>query len=124
MNNCFLHNVTLKLNKASHKNFNLNIFSHQVTASSAINHPNQYFDESRQSLQEGQGGASRLGSTTQSGLEHGKISVKNEINTTTNADDTSNAPVNTDTNDDLADIQMDDDDDDILGEIEGMDTMA
>ncbi|KAJ7373806.1 hypothetical protein OS493_009128 [Desmophyllum pertusum] len=97
--------------------------THGVTASSAINHPNQYFDESRQSLQEGQGGASRLGSTTQSGLEHGKVTVKNEINTTTNADDTSNAPVNTNTNDDLADIQMDDDDD-ILGEIEGMDTMA
>ena len=94
--------------------------SQQVTASSAVHHPNQYFDESRQSLQDGQGGASRLGSA-HSGLEHGKVTVKNEINTTSNSD--TNVP-KTDTSNDLGDIQMDDDDDDFLGEIEKMDTMA
>lgn len=92
-------------------------FFQQVTASSAVHHPNQYFDESRQSMQDGQGGASRLGSAAHSGLDHGKVTVKNEINSTTNV-------LKTDTNNDLGDIQMDDDDDDILGEIEKMDTMA
>lgn len=92
----------------------------QVTASSAVHHPNQYFDESHQALQ-GQGGASQLAGTAHSGLDHGKVNVKNEINTASNAD--TNVP-KTDTNNDLGDIQMDDDDDDILGEIEKMDTMA
>lgn len=87
--------------------------THGVTASSAVHHPNQYFDESRQSLQDG---ASRLGSAAHSGLEHGKVTVKNEISSTTNVP-------KTDTDNDLGDIQMDDDDD-ILGEIEKMDTMA
>ena len=58
-----------------------------------------------------------MGSATPSGLQHGKVTVKNEINTNPNAD--MNIP-----NNDLDDIQMDDDDDDILGEIEGMDTIA
>lgn len=85
----------------------------QVTASSAINHPNQYFDESRQVLQEGKGGAPNLGNDTRSGLEHVKTTVKNEKNGAHNAT----------TSNDIGDIQMDDDDD-MLGEIEGMDTMA
>ncbi|CAH3160276.1 unnamed protein product [Porites lobata] len=87
--------------------------THGVTASSAINHPNQYFDESRQVLQDGKGGASRLGNDTPSGLEHVKATVKNEKNGAPNAT----------TSNDIGDIQMDDDDD-MLGEIEGMDTMA
>ncbi|XP_020623549.1 DNA primase large subunit-like [Orbicella faveolata] len=90
--------------------------THGVTASSAVHHPNQYFDESHQSLQDRQGGASRLGSAAHSGLDHGKVTVKNEINSSTNVPQT-------DTDNDLGDIQMDDDDD-ILGEIEKMDTMA
>ena len=45
-----------------------------------------------------------------------KVTVKNETNRTTNVP-------KTDTDIDLGDIQMDDDDD-ILGEIEKMDTMA
>lgn len=85
----------------------------QVTASSAINHPNQYFDESHQVLQDGKGGTSRLGNDTPSGLEHVKATVKNEKNGAPNAT----------TSNDIGDIQMDDDDD-MLGEIEGMDTMA
>lgn len=64
---------------------------------------------------------SRLGSAVNSGLEHGKVTVKNEINITNNADTN---VTTTDTNNELGDIQMDDDDDDILGEIEKMDTMA
>lgn len=96
----------------------LTFSTQQVTASSAVHHPNQYFDESHQSLQDGQGGASRLGSAAHSGLEHGKVTVKNEISSITNVP-------KTDTDNDLCDIQMDDDDDDdILGEIEKMDTMA
>lgn len=87
-----------------------------MTASSAVHHPNQYFDESRQSLQDGQGGVSRLGTAAHSGLDHVKVTVKNETNRTTNV-------AKTDTDNDLGDIQMDDDDD-ILGEIEQMDTMA
>ena len=78
-----------------------------------MNHPNQYFDESRQVLQDGKGGASRLGNDTPSGLEHIKATVKNE----------KNGASNTTTSNDIGDIQMDDDDD-MLGEIEGMDTMA
>ena len=88
-----------------------------MTATSAVHHPNQYFDESRQSLQDGQVGASRLGTAAHSGLDHGKVAVKNEINSTTNVPKTG-------TDNNLGDIQMDDDDDDILGEIEKMDTMA
>lgn len=65
-------------------------------------------------LQEGQGGSSRLGSATPSGIDHGKITVKNETNS---------APDTSTNNNDIGDIQMDDDDD-MLGEIEGMDTMA
>ena len=65
-------------------------------------------------LQEGEGGSSRLGSATPSGIAHGKITVKNETNS---------APDTSTNNNDIGDIQMDDDDD-MLGEIEGMDTMA
>ena len=86
----------------------------QVTASSAINHPNQYFDESRQVLQEGQGTTTRLSSDAPSGLDHGKVNIKNETKSTSSSNE----------NNDIGDIQMDDDDDDMLGEIEGMDTMA
>ena len=87
--------------------------TNQVTASAAINHPNQYFDESRQVLQEGKGGASRPGSDTPSGLVPAKA-VKNEKNSTPNSN----------ISNEIGDIPMDDDDDDMLGEIEGMETMA
>lgn len=78
-----------------------------------MNHPNQYFDESRQVLQEGQGSSRLAGSAAPSGLGHGKVTVKNELNSTPD----------TNVNNDIGDIQMDDDDD-MLGEIEGMETMA
>ena len=85
----------------------------QLTASSAINHPNQYFDESLQSQKDGQGSTSRPSSVAPSGLDHGKVTIKNERKGITNCNE----------NNDFGDIQMDDDDD-MLGEIEGMDTMS
>lgn len=85
--------------------------THGLTASSAINHPNQYFDESIQSQKDEQGSTSRPASVAPSGLDHGKVTIKNETKGNTNE------------NDDFGDIQMDDDDD-MLGEIEGMDTMS
>lgn len=56
---------------------------------------------------------SKLASDPPSGLDHGKVSIKNE----TKSNPSSNE------NNDIEDIQMDDDDD-MLGEIEGMDTMS
>ncbi|XP_015757797.1 PREDICTED: DNA primase large subunit-like isoform X2 [Acropora digitifera] len=85
----------------------------ELTASSAINHPNQYFDESLQSQKDGQGSTSRPASVAPSGLDHGKVTIKNETK----------GMSNTNENNDFGDIQMDDDDD-MLGEIEGMDTMS
>ena len=85
----------------------------QLTASSAINHPNQYFDESLQSQKDGQGSTSRPASVAPSGLDYGKVTIKNETK----------GMSNTNENNDFGDIQMDDDDD-MLGEIEGMDTMS
>ncbi|XP_044174076.1 DNA primase large subunit-like [Acropora millepora] len=85
--------------------------THGLTASSAINHPNQYFDESLQSQKDEQGSTSRPASVAPSGLDHGKVTIKNETKGNTNE------------NDDFGDIQMDDDDD-MLGDIEGMDTMS
>ena len=65
-------------------------------------------------MQEGQGTASKLTNGAPSGLDHGKLTIKNETKSTLSSNE----------NNDIGDIQMDDDDDDILGEIEGMDTMA
>lgn len=87
----------------------------QVMADSAINHPNQYFDESHQVTQKEKGGVSRMGSATPSGIQHGRVAVKKEIN----PDNIVNIA-----NNDLGDFHMDDNDDDILGEIERMDTTA
>lgn len=90
--------------------------THGVMANSAINHPNQYFDESRQVTQKEQGGASTMGSATPSGIQHGRVAVKREINSGNKVNIPSNG---------LSDIYMnDDDDDDLLGEIERMDTIA
>ncbi|PFX22105.1 DNA primase large subunit [Stylophora pistillata] len=88
----------------------------KVMANSAINHPNQYFDESRQVTQKEQGGASKMGSATPSGIQHGRVAVKREINSGNKVNIPSNG---------LSDIYMnDDDEDDLLGEIERMDTIA
>ena len=57
---------------------------------------------------------SKLASGAPSGLDHGKVSIKNETKSTPSGNE----------NNDIGDIQMDDDDDDMLGEIEGMDTMS
>ncbi|XP_068681168.1 DNA primase large subunit-like [Montipora foliosa] len=86
--------------------------THKETASSAINHPNQYFDESLVELKDGHGSTSRIAGLAPSGLDHRRVKIKNEIKDSTNINE----------NNDIGDIQMDDDDD-MLGEIEGMDTM-
>ena len=63
-------------------------------------------------LKGGQGSTSRIAGLAPSGLDHRRVTIKNEIKDSTNVNE----------NNDIGDIQMDDDDD-MLGEIEGMDTM-
>ena len=77
-------------------------------ASSAIHHPNQYFEEGRQVAQEGHSGTPYANGVAPSILNHSGVNVKKELTNTSDAD--------------IGDFPMDEDDE-ILGEIEGMDNV-